>query len=404
MKCEIARDLITLYAEDLCSPEAATELEAHLATCAECSKKLADYKKEIDANLTTADTRFTESSDNLKPLKKVRKKLKYRKWLSIVLAFVLIVLLGIIGYLSYGQITNRDISFSSLVDIYKLNKVTKAYSEGDSQPLIDTLSFTFAEIYALESTTDYESFDEYKAYLKNKLDVIYEKELKGKKIRIELEDAYWDPYEEMYSIDTPISAFCYSFYDENDNYILSMDFSKLGPNKYNLSDFSSYGESNIFNEEFVNYLLPTENVVTNVLLPYAARNTYDARQNGDTEANPSRYFATHIRYYNDITDAEKSGIYKTALEEKIVDLYEEGLYFTDVLYSVHTFDKDTGYWIYKVMFEIENQNNTETCTMECYFRYYDYRLYVIPEEAPTIIGADALTDEQATKLTTLLDL
>lgn len=404
MKCEIARDLLTLYAEDLCSPETSTELEAHLATCEECSKKLVDYKKEIDAKLTATDTLPSEAPDTLKPLKKVRKKLKYRKWLSIVLAVILIILLGIIGYLSYGQITNRDISFSSLVDIYKLNKVTKAYAEGDSQPLIDTLSFTFAEIYALESTTDYESFDEYKTYLKNKLDIIYEKELKGKKVRIELDDVYCDPYEEMYSIDTPVSAYCYSFYDENDNHILSMDFSKLGPNKYNLSDYSTFREGNVFNEEFVNYLLPTENVLTNMLLPYAARNTYNARQNGDTEANPSRYFATHIRYYNDITDAEKSGIYKTALEEKIVDLYTEGLYFTDVLFSVYTFDKDTGHWIYKVMFEVENQNNNETCTMECYFRYYDNRLYVIPEETPTIIGSDVLTDEQANKLITLFDL
>ncbi len=403
MKCEIAHDLLTLYAEDLCSPETAAELEAHLATCESCAKKLAEYKSNITEQLSIASSPDSDTSNEIKPLKKIRRKLTLRKWLAIGLALILIVVLCIIGVLSYGQITNRCMNFSSLADIYKLNQVTKAYASGDSQPLVDILSFTFDEIYAFEKTTDSESFDEYKIFLKERLDDFYEKELEGKKITIDLNSAYNDPYEEMYSIDTPTSIYCYRFYDQDYNVLFSIDFSKLGPNKYCLSDYSSYSEKNIFNEEITDYLLPTEELITNVLLSYPAKDTYAAQMSGDLEANPARYFATHIRYYNVEKETEKAAHYQTALEKKITALYDAKIYFTDVLFSVDTLDAESGYWIYKVLFQIENQENGKECVLETYFRMYDYRLYVIPDTKPTIIGEEALSEAQIQQLITLFD-
>lgn len=404
MKCEIAHDLLTLYAEDLCSPETAAELEAHLTTCEACAKKLAEYKCDIAEKTTVIPAAVSVTSNEIKPLKKVSRKLRARKWLAIFLALILLALLCIVSVLSYGQITNRCMNFSTLADIYKLNKVTKAYAAGDSQPLVDVLSFPFDEIYTFEKTTDYESFDEYKVYLKEKLDAFYEKEVQGKKIIIGLNSTYNDPYEEMYSIDTPISCYCYSFYDQDYNVIFSIDFGKLGPNKFSLSDYSSYSETNIFNEEITDYLLPTEELITNALLSYPAQETYAARLSGDLDANPSRYFATHIRYYDADKELEKTSQYQTALEKKITELYDTQLYFTDVLFSVDTFDADSGYWVYKVMFELENQENGKRCIMEYFFRFYDYRLYVIPGTTPSIIGEEVLSETQIQQLLTLFDV
>lgn len=404
MKCEIAHDLLTLYAEDLCSPETAAELEAHLTTCEACAKKLAEYKCDIAEKTTVIPAAVSVTSNEIKPLKKVSRKLRARKWLAIFLALILLALLCIVSVLSYGQITNRCMNFSTLADIYKLNKVTKAYAAGDSQPLVDVLSFPFDEIYTFEKTTDYESFDEYKVYLKEKLDAFYEKEVQGKKIIIDLNFTYNDPYEEMYSIDTPISCYCYSFYDQDYNVIFSIDFGKLGPNKFSLSDYSSYSETNIFNEEITDYLLPTEELITNALLSYPAQETYAARLSGDLDANPSRYFATHIRYYDADKELEKTSQYQTALEKKITELYDTQLYFTDVLFSVDTFDADSGYWVYKVMFELENQENDKRCIMEYFFRFYDYRLYVIPGTTPSIIGEEVLSETQIQQLLTLFDV
>ena len=180
MKCEIAQDLLTLYAEDLCSPETASELKAHLTGCSTCSQKLAMYKSEIVEKIPPSETSISEDIEKLKPMKKIKKKLVHRKWLAIILGLILLLLLCGIGYLSYGQVTNNSPSFSVLADIYKLNKVTKAFAEGDTKPLIDILSFTYDEIYTIQNVTDFDSFDDYKNYLKERLDEIYNKDLKAK--------------------------------------------------------------------------------------------------------------------------------------------------------------------------------------------------------------------------------
>ena len=222
---------------------------------------------------------------------------------------------------------------------------------------------------------------------------------------MKLASVLWGSYDEMYSIDSPVTAYCYDFYDETGNLVLSIDFNRMGPNKYNLSDYSGISEfpTNAFNREFLNYLLPNENVVTNVLLQYQTRKIYEVNMSSKAIEHPGRHLATLIRYYDPETDAEKAEAYKTQLEEKITNLYEEGIYFKDALYTIDTFNMDTGHWIYKVLFEVENQSNGESCMLEYRFNYYNYRLYVIPDETVEIIGNNALTEEQGNQLLTLFD-
>ena len=40
MKCELAKDLMTLYVEGMCSDASKEELEKHLQECPECAKQL----------------------------------------------------------------------------------------------------------------------------------------------------------------------------------------------------------------------------------------------------------------------------------------------------------------------------------------------------------------------------
>ena len=405
MKCEIAQDLLTLYAEELCSPETVVSLEAHLAECPACSKKLADYKSEITEKLAASEAPLTENVQNLKPMKKVQKKLSYRKWLAIVLGLLLLLLLGGIGYLSYGQLTNRSLSFSALTDIYKLNKVTKAFAEGDTRSLIDTMSFTVDETYIVSSNTDFDTFEDYKNYLKDRLDHIYDRELREKDLTVKLTAVHYLPYEEEPYTDSPLIAYQYTFFDEADNATLSITFNRMGPDKYTLFDYWEFSESptNAFTRNFLNYLLPNEDVIINTLLQYRTRVAYEANMSGQTLEHPGRHFATLIRYDTPGADAESVGKYKTQLEEKVLTLYENGIYFKDVLHNVDTFDKDTGYWIYKVSLEAENQSTGERCIVTYRFRYYGARLYVIPGEEPEIIGADALTDLQTEQFLTLFN-
>ena len=75
MKCELAKDLIILYAEDLCSEETAEELKTHLEQCPECSKRFEEYKKELEDNKEENSSINDEvSREASKPMKKVKKK------------------------------------------------------------------------------------------------------------------------------------------------------------------------------------------------------------------------------------------------------------------------------------------------------------------------------------------
>ena len=45
--CEVIRDLLPLYQDDVCSPKSREMVEEHLKECEACKKELEEIKKEI---------------------------------------------------------------------------------------------------------------------------------------------------------------------------------------------------------------------------------------------------------------------------------------------------------------------------------------------------------------------
>ncbi len=401
MKCEIAQDLLTLYAEDLCSPETASELKKHLNDCEACTKKLADYQKEITDKLITPSAEIIESSEELKPMKKVKKKLKHRKWLAIILGAVILALVTGIGILSYGQATNNNMSFSAIADIYKLNQVTNAYANGDSQALIDIYYLDMETQYKLKHLTDFSSTDNYTAYLKEQLDDIYEKYLKGKKISVKLTDFYAEPYSEMIYLDSPSSYYGYNFYDEEENFILSIDFVKLGTNKYDFAELEDY--TNPFYKEFVSFLPTKNDIVPHTLLQYASRLSYEDAINRAEENRAIRIMPVGIRTYDPDLYPREAENYEAKLTEKLTAVHAQNLCFTDESHVLDSFDMETGQWVVKVMFEMLNLTDNTPFVLECRFYSYDYYFYLIPDETAKIIGGETLTEEQTAALMTLFE-
>ncbi len=399
MKCEIAQDLLTLYAEDLCSPETSLELKEHLDSCTACSKKLTNYQKEISDKLIAQTVQTSEVSEELKPMQKVKKKLIHRKWLAIILGLIILVLVIGISILSYGQATNQILSFTSLADIYKLNQVTKAYANGDSQTLIDSYYLNMEIQYKLRDLTDFSTPDNYKAYLKEQLDDIYEEYLKGKKISVKLTDFYVEPYSEIIYLDSPNSYYGYSFYDEEENLILSINFEKLGTNKYNFSEL--YGYTDPFYKEFVAYLPPQNDIIPHILLQYASRLSYEDTINEATENRSIGIMPTGIRTYDPDLYPQDAEVYKAKLTEKLTCVHAQNLCFTDESHALDSFDKETGQWVFKVMFEMLNLTDNTPFVLECRFYSYDNYFYLIPDETAKIIGGETLTEEQ---IAALMDL
>lgn len=158
--CEIIKDLLPLYADNVCSEKSAKTVEKHLTECSECSEELRKIKEcpvvpEVD-------------EDFKKAVKNAGKKIKKRNRKTIVetvaLVLILVILFGVIGmyrFILYGAKANHEVYNDSAfpysqecesvnVDLikkkdYENNSATlfvgekykvEKYEEGGSQKLI----------------------------------------------------------------------------------------------------------------------------------------------------------------------------------------------------------------------------------------------------------------------------
>lgn len=125
MKCNIARDLLPLYAEGLCGEETTRELEKHFAECKECAalkndsalseKSGGDYEKEI------------------KPFKKLHRRLRANIFVIIALGLVAAAVLIFLGGLAYGELNPVSgwKSFSEIAHVMEVRRVAGSLEKGD---------------------------------------------------------------------------------------------------------------------------------------------------------------------------------------------------------------------------------------------------------------------------------
>ena len=90
MNCDIIKDLIPVYADEICSEATKICVEEHMKDCSECRRMLALYK---DSALT--DTKLEQKS--LDGLKKLKRRMKYQN----VICCLLMVLLTVTGFCAF---------------------------------------------------------------------------------------------------------------------------------------------------------------------------------------------------------------------------------------------------------------------------------------------------------------
>lgn len=159
MKCNIARDLIPLYNENLCEEETARELEQHLAECKNC--------KALAVGFETVQE--MEQRD-IKPFKKIGKKLLISRALIVILALVITAILVTVGSLIYGELNKSSgyMSFSRIFMDIEVKKIGGLLEKGD----IDA----FAKYLYVGG--------DYSDILLNRLKTAYNEELAGQKCRV----------------------------------------------------------------------------------------------------------------------------------------------------------------------------------------------------------------------------
>ncbi len=379
MKCEVAKDLMTLLVEGMCSAETQKELEAHLQECTDCAKQFERLQKELSNDAMMPKTDYSETNAAaLKPMKKVKKKLLRRKIVVIILGIIIAAILGVIALLSYGQMTNRCLSFSAIADGIKVKSVCKSLAKGDTQALLDVLAFRIEDIYQVRNEGALsEGLEAYKQSIKESMDETYAFYFEGKDIRVKIDDLYMTPYDENIAENLASTSYVVGFY-EGDELVYSMEFGKISPKKFIVYETTDENKPN-----FTANLLPYDNAILDICLRHANTRQYDSLVAGKTV---DKYCPGLLLGIEKSGTEEERAAFSDDLRERITRLYEEKWYFKEILYAPEEFHVEKNRWIYKVWFQVEDQNTGTIAMLEQRFAYYNGDMYILEEEEPTIMA------------------
>ena len=132
-KCNIVKDLIPLYIDEICSDDTKEFVENELNKCEECNEFYKLLKKDIDLKI-----------NNQLPKNKF-KKIKNKIMMKYVISTIAVVLVIFpLVVLSLGQLKLSCISFSSISVMYKANEFYNGLKKYDIET-IDSLLSTYEE-------------------------------------------------------------------------------------------------------------------------------------------------------------------------------------------------------------------------------------------------------------------
>nr|MBQ8252862.1 zf-HC2 domain-containing protein [Lachnospiraceae bacterium] len=386
MKCEIARDLLALYVDDLCSPETRKELEMHLKDCPECEKKLEHYRKELKVEENPpADTNESQTVE-IEPMKKVKKKMKRSKCKVIALGVALFLFMGVFALLCIGEATNLWPGFTMIGDVIKIKSACKDLTEGETDKFMDLLAYHFEDAYLLKSTGAFEDMDAYFAGVEEDAKQAYEHYFEGKNVKVRINALYANPYNYAIAADDFISLIGIEFYD-GDDILYTMEFTKVAHGKFTVIENSD--RIMLCDEvSFTGGMLPYDDILLKITLPYSAQSSYRKLTSGEKSSMGAGLILT-TKMPDEQSDLEFSGRKK----EKIQKLVENGCYIKNVNYSLWDFDDEKSRWIYKIWITYEDQNTGCVFVVEQKLMYCSNKMYVMEGEGPVVTSVSSTTDK-----------
>ena len=382
MKCEIVRDLLVLYTEELCSEETKNEVLDHIKSCPKCAKQLENYEKKLESDMeeVTSD----ESEVILQPMKKVKRKLIIGKTKVIILSTILIVILSVLGWLFYGQMTNKWMSFTAISDMIKVKYACQELVDGNTEPFMDILAHRVDDRYVITSSKQFEDVEDYRNCMEEKLKEAADYYFSGRNIKVKITEVYQYPYEEMEAADEDIMDIGIGFY-EGKKLVYELYFVKVSPEKFMVYEMPENREPG-----FTTMMLPFYDLNLDICLNYATKTAYNRLVEKESD-NMGGGLSIVITI--DGTDEEKN-TYQEVLMERLQKLADEGWYYKDIMYFVDEYDVEEEKWVYKVWFMLEDQSNGNIVMIEQKFHYYRQQLYVIDDSPAVFIGTQEELSEE----------
>ena len=129
LPCEIVKDLLPLYEEDLCSPASRAAIEEHLKECQSCREqaegmqKLSEYEMEAFQSREDETVTDREEAAVARSFRKV-----HRRWIQSLICMLLVFPLTL---MTVNQIRREGICYTNIDDILAVKRYIHALEKGD---------------------------------------------------------------------------------------------------------------------------------------------------------------------------------------------------------------------------------------------------------------------------------
>ena len=176
-ECNIIRDILPLYAEDMVSDDTVSFVEEHLQACAECSTM---YERIKEGGIVMKNENKSTEQEIVNTLKKLRKKV-FKRFCIIFLA----ICIGVVGLIATLQVfpVYRVYQYSSKDDFVNENKIMLAYigTPGDRKIATDIVNYASIHVFSDTSHTYEENLELYGELGRYPFDLHYFDETRGER-------------------------------------------------------------------------------------------------------------------------------------------------------------------------------------------------------------------------------
>lgn len=384
MKCNIARDLLPLYFDGLCSEETKGQLEEHLGNCKDCGGLRQSLEKEQE--WPSGDQGWNKS---IVPLKKIRKKIRRKNRLIALCLFLLALLVGGTSLLTYGQIAKKGISFEWICDAILFQHIGKQFASGDIETLYEALSNGY-RLQDAESGIVRLAYQSQEVYDTDMKDAILNKynQYFGENglVYAGIEDI---GYRETPGMDWS-RTLCISLkFEGENNLVYYMVFYKSLDGRYQVDDYfgNPYivyidsgeaaglqaGEEPYHTEDSLFSCLPNGLKDFDLhMARYMVMSSGQRALQGDTVLAENGQMRLGILSQQDIAENTRSLCDK--INDGLGQLAEQGYYLTDITWDPIEYDKSEHLYRYRLNMEVSGPDII-VMTLECY-RISDQFVYI----------------------------
>lgn len=389
LQCSIARDLLPLYFDGMCSDVTRKQLEEHMEHCEECRK----LKQNLEADRPLPES-GGEWDKSIMPLKKIRRKIRRKNGLIAICVFFILLLVAGTSVLTYGQIARKGISFEWLWEAARFRHIGRQFAGGDIEPLYEALSngYRFQDAESGIVRLAYKDAESYDRDMKEVILEKYHQYFDGKELTYKgIENIeYWEAPSMGWN-----RTLCISLrFEGQNNLIYFMTFYRDLDGQYLVDDYfgspyitlTSGGEAAAGQgEEFTDQEGPyhTEDslfsCLSNGLKDY---DLYLARYivmlsgqralQGDTKLTGNEQMKLGILSQQDLT--ENTDFLRNRINDGLARLTEQGYYLTDITWTPLEYDKSEHLYRYRLNMELTGPDKI-VLSLECY-RISDQLVYI----------------------------